>query len=132
MNSLDLPPYPETMANKVSYQHLQRGAKWFRYRVSIHHPLGFNLIGTPLKVLVWIQYYRCVNPRGDCYWFGGRSIVLTHTHTHTQSRVSSTDLPFAVRKGIVRSSFEVAKQQVTVDHLGINDVITDLTRPKWW
>ncbi len=24
------------------YQHLQRGAKWFRYRVSIHHPLGFN------------------------------------------------------------------------------------------
>ncbi len=24
------------------YQHLQRGAKWFRFRVSIHHPLGFN------------------------------------------------------------------------------------------
>ncbi len=23
-------------------QHLQRGAKWFRFRVSIHHPLGFN------------------------------------------------------------------------------------------
>ena len=23
-------------------QHLQRDAKWFRYRVSIHHPLGFN------------------------------------------------------------------------------------------
>ena len=25
------------------YQHPQRGAKWFRYRVSIHHPLGFKL-----------------------------------------------------------------------------------------
>ena len=24
------------------YLHLQRGAKWFRFRVSIHHPLGFN------------------------------------------------------------------------------------------
>ena len=24
------------------YQHLQRGAKWFRFKVSIHHPLGFN------------------------------------------------------------------------------------------
>ena len=28
-----------------------RGAKWFRCRVSIHHPLGFK-DGTPLKVLV--------------------------------------------------------------------------------
>ena len=28
--------------NLIPYQHLQRGAKWFRFRVSIHHPLGFN------------------------------------------------------------------------------------------
>ena len=31
---------PSTWWNVI--QHLQRGAKWFRYRVSIHHPLGFN------------------------------------------------------------------------------------------
>ena len=27
---------------QYTYQHLPRGAKWFRYRVSIHHPLGFT------------------------------------------------------------------------------------------
>ena len=26
----------------IIIQHLQRGAKWFRFRVSIHHPLGLN------------------------------------------------------------------------------------------
>ena len=25
-----------------TFQHLERGAKWFRYGVSIHHPFGFN------------------------------------------------------------------------------------------
>ena len=25
-----------------SYKDLPKGAKWFRYRVSIHHPFGFN------------------------------------------------------------------------------------------
>ena len=31
------------------YQHLQRGVKWFRYRVSIHHPFGF----------FWAPLWRC-------------------------------------------------------------------------
>ena len=30
------------------YQHLQRGAKWFRFSASIHHPLGFFL-GHPFE-----------------------------------------------------------------------------------
>ncbi len=50
------------------YQHLQRGAKWFRYRVSIHHPIGFNWhpfegAGTHLYI----------------------SDLYTHTHTHTHT-----------------------------------------------
>ncbi len=38
------PPIPPTKKTniKILYQHLQRGAKWFRCRVSIHHPLGFK------------------------------------------------------------------------------------------
>ena len=32
----------EQWTKTPAYQHIQRGAKWFRYRVSIHHPLGFN------------------------------------------------------------------------------------------
>ena len=31
----------------TTFQHLQRGAKWFRYRISILHPLGFKEIPPP-------------------------------------------------------------------------------------
>ena len=41
-----------------SYQQLQRGAKWFRYRVSIHH----RVIGTPLKVLVLVHNHIMTQP----------------------------------------------------------------------
>ena len=37
---------PKKMVDSIIYQHLQRGAKWFRFRLSIHHPLGFK-DGTP-------------------------------------------------------------------------------------
>ncbi len=41
------------------YQHLQRGAKWFRYRVSLHHPLGFK-DGTPTW-RCWYIYIYIIN-----------------------------------------------------------------------
>ena len=43
------------ICNIYIYQHLQRGAKWFCFRVSIHNPLGFK-DGTPLKVQVNIYF----------------------------------------------------------------------------
>ena len=35
-------PFEPWNKKTPAYQHIQRGATWFRYRVSIHHPLGFN------------------------------------------------------------------------------------------
>ena len=46
--------------------HLQRCAKCFRFRVAIHHPLGF-VIGTPLKVLVSSPYSRPIFKRAPKY-----------------------------------------------------------------
>ena len=50
------------------YQHLQRGAKWFRYRVSNLHSLGFN----------WHQVYAI-----SCNY-----TYMLHIHTYTFTRLN--------------------------------------------
>ena len=53
------------------------GAKWSRYRVSIHHPLGFK-DGTPWKALVLFSQYQVIQAVTQLYpLFGGHLVRLS-------------------------------------------------------
>ena len=65
------------LSKACMYLDLPKGAKWFRCRVSINHPLG-HFIGTPWKVLVYIYiikkkiyiYIRALNPNDPAVLIG--------------------------------------------------------------
>ena len=55
------------LKNVSMFQHLQRDAKWFRYRVSIHHPLGFNWHPFEGPGRCWFMFFFLPLPRSKSH-----------------------------------------------------------------